>query len=110
MSFFVTLFRLDVEIPFVNSSINLNNILLNSNLFISCSSSGNPTPVVNWYKGSTIISNSGNLYLTRITEDNNGCYNCKATTGNLVKETSIDLKINCKSIVVLNCKSIATLR
>lgn len=74
---------------------------LGSAISIDCSSEGNPTPSVSWYKGDDMVSAFGKLAVSSASLDDTGDYSCRASNGhdNLAKSTPLHIEVKGISIV-----------
>ena len=61
-----------------------------------CESNGNPSPTISWLNGSIIVSNSSTLLLKQVQLEDSARYVCQARTGHVIRDTFVDLTVNCK--------------
>lgn len=71
--------------------------MLHDHVTVLCTASGNPPLLLTkWYKDSIVVGNLGRLYIRDVDLTKAGRYVCKAAIGKLIKETSIEITVNCK--------------
>ena len=90
------------------SSKLLNNIFIGDSLALQCTVNSSPNATYTWYHNGAMVSKGSMIQLLNVKNSQGGIYQCVGKNKFVMKEKSVELSIQCKSVSIFaHCRKMS---